>query len=152
MALALSRGADAVWCGTRFLASNEADAHDGYKDRVIKARAGDTAITTVFGPEWPNQPLRALINSAVRTSEGRTEAALREAEGRMIGTTVLGGQTVPVPCYSAILPTRAFDADLEWACLTAGECSATIKKIEPAGAIIATMIKEAEEAMMEIAG
>jgi len=151
MALALSRGADAVWCGTRFLASNEADAHDGYKDRVIKAQPGGTAITTVFGPEWPNQPLRALINNAVRTSEGRTEAALREADGRMIGTTVLGGQTIPVPCYSAILPTRAFNADLEWACLTAGECSATIRKVEPAGVIIAAMVKEAEEAVMGIA-
>jgi len=69
----------------------------------------------------------------------------------MIGTTVLGGQTIPVPCYSAILPTRAFNADLEWACLTAGECSATIRKVEPAGVIIAAMVKEAEEAVMGIA-
>lgn len=151
MALALLRGADAVWCGTRFLASSEADAHDGYKSRVIEAKAGDTAMTTVFGPEWPGQPVRALINDAVRTSQGRTEAALLEADGRIIGTTVLGGQTVPVPCYSAILPTRAFDADLEWACLTAGECAATIKRIEPAGKIVAAMVKEAEEAIAGIA-
>lgn len=145
LASALLRGADAVWCGTRFLASSEADAHEGYKDRVVKAQAGGTAMTKVFGPEWPNQPMRALINQAVRVSEGRTDAALHEAQGRTIGTTVLGGETVPVPCYSAILPTRSFNADLEWACLTAGECSATIKAVEPARAIIAAMTKEAEE-------
>ena len=62
----------------------------------------------------------------------------------MIGTIVLGGETVPVPRYSAILPTRAFNADLEWACLTAGECSANVKTVEPARAIIARMMKEAE--------
>jgi len=150
MASALLRGADAVWCGTRFLASNEADAHDDYKDRVIKAQAGGTAITTVFGPEWPNQPLRALINQAVRISAGRTEAALREAEGQTIGTTMLAGQVITVPCYSVILPTRAFNADLEWACLTAGECSASIKTVEPASAIIATMVQEAEAVITRI--
>lgn len=144
LAAAMLRGADAVWCGTRFLASREADAHDEYKARVTKARAGDTAMTTVFGPEWPGQPLRALVNRAVRISNGRADAALEEARGQTIGTTVLGGQSVPVPRYSAILPTRAFDADLEWACLTAGECSAIIKAVEPAGTIIARMMREAE--------
>jgi NAD(P)H-dependent flavin oxidoreductase YrpB (nitropropane dioxygenase family) len=143
MMAALLRGADAVWCGTRFLASKEADAHDGYKDRVVQAKAGDTAITTVFGPEWPVQPLRALVNEAVRTASGRVSDALKQAEGQAIGTTVLGGQTISVPRYSAILPTRAFDADLEWACLTAGESSANIRSVEPAGAIIGTMMEEA---------
>ena len=149
MASALLQGAEAVWCGTRFLASREADAHDGYKDRVVRAKAGDTAMTTIFGPEWPDQPMRVLINKAVRTPEGRLDAANR---GATIGTTVLGGQTIPVPCYSAILPTRAFDADLEWACLTAGECSATIKSVEPASHIIRTMTRQAEDVIAKMAG
>jgi len=147
LASALLRGADAVWCGTRFLASNEADAHEEYKHRVLKAQAGDTAMTKVFGPEWPGQSLRALINQAVRTSEGRFEAALEEAKGQMIGTTTLGGETIPVPRYSAILPTRAFKADLEWACLTAGECAANVKMVEPAAGIIARMMREAQAAL-----
>ena len=104
MAVALSQGADAVWCGTRFLAACEADAHDGYKARVIDAGKESTALTTVFGPEWPGQPVRALVNAAVRASEGRVEAALEEAAGQMIGTTVLGGETISVPRYSALLP------------------------------------------------
>jgi len=146
MAVALLRGADAVWCGTRFLASHEADAHDGYKKRVIEAATGDTRMTRVFGPEWPDQPMRVLINEAVRVSDGRNAAALEEARGQTIGTVVLGGENIAVPRYSAILPTRSFDADLEWACLTAGECAATIRTIEPAYEIIAAMMKEAQEA------
>ncbi|MEP6827983.1 MAG: nitronate monooxygenase [Aestuariivirga sp.] len=149
MAAALLRGADAVLCGTRFLASKEADAHDGYKQRVLKAAAGDTVITTVFGPEWPGQPVRALTNAAVKISAGREEEALVEAQGQTIGTTVLGGQTISVPRYSAILPTRAFDADLEWACLTAGEAAANIHSIESATDIIENMMMEAEATLAQ---
>jgi NAD(P)H-dependent flavin oxidoreductase YrpB (nitropropane dioxygenase family) len=144
LAAAMLRGADAVWCGTRFLASEEADAHADYKRRVTRAKAGDTAMTRVFGPEWPDQPLRALINQAVRVSDGRPAAALEESRGQIIGTIMLGGQSVPVPRYSAILPTRAFDGDLEWACLTAGECAAIVNAVEPASVIIAKMMKEAQ--------
>jgi len=147
MVTAIDRGADAVWCGTRFLASLEADAHEGYKQKVVQAKAGCTAITTVFGPEWPGQPLRALVNEAVLVSAGRVEEALKEANGRTIGTTVIGGQTVSVPRYSAILPTRNFEADLEWACLTAGESSANIASVEPAAAIISNMMAEAQNAL-----
>ncbi len=146
MAAALSRGAEAVWCGTRFLASHEADAHEGYQARLVQAGHGCTTISTVFGPEWPGQPLRALVNDAVRTSEGRIDAALAEANGLFIGTTMLGGVAVPVPRYSALLPTRAFNGDLEWSCLTAGECAAMIKSIEPASAIIDQMMEEARRA------
>lgn len=150
MAAALLRGADAVWCGTRFLASKEADAHEGYKQLVLKAKSGGTVITTVFGPEWPGQPLRALVNKAVRISAGREDEALAEARGQTIGTTVLGGQSMPVPSYSAILPTRAFDADLEWACLTAGEAAANIQSIESAADIIRNMMVDAEAAIARL--
>lgn len=147
MAAALLRGADAVWCGTRFLAACEADAHDGYKARVVDAEGDCTRLTTVFGPEWPGQPVRALVNEAVRVSEGRVDAALEEAGGQLIGTTILGGETVPVPRYSAILPTRAFNADLEWACLTAGQGAAGIRSIEPARVIIDRMMDEANRTL-----
>ncbi|MBV9509475.1 MAG: hypothetical protein JO303_04250 [Caulobacteraceae bacterium] len=60
---------------------------------------------------------------------------------------MLGGESVPVPRYSALLPTRAFNADLEWACLTAGECAANIETLEPASAIIDAMIAEATNAL-----
>jgi NAD(P)H-dependent flavin oxidoreductase YrpB (nitropropane dioxygenase family) len=144
MVAALAHGAEAVWCGTRFLASREADAHEGYKGRVIAAKSGGTAVTRVFGPEWPDQPVRALVNEAVRCSAGREKAAIADAAGDMIGMTRLAGQAVPVPRYSALLPTRSFDADLEWSCLTAGESAANIQSVEPAGKILRTMMQQAK--------
>lgn len=143
MAAALCLGAEAVWCGTRFLASSEADAHAGYKQAVVDAAAGGTEITSVFGPEWPGQEMRVLVNKAVVTARGREAAALAESQGQSIGSVELGGATLEVPRYSAILPTPQFNADLDWSCLTAGECAADIHSVEPAGDIVRRMTAEA---------
>lgn len=143
MIAALSMGAEAVWCGTRFLASVEADAHAGYKQHVVEAQPGDTVLTTVFGPEWPGHSLRALRNRATRHSAGREMEALSESAGDIIGKVTLGGMELPVPRYSAILPVRSFEADLEWSCLTMGESAARIDAILPAAEIVERMTEEA---------
>jgi NAD(P)H-dependent flavin oxidoreductase YrpB (nitropropane dioxygenase family) len=150
MAAALCLGAQAVWCGTRFLASNEATAHAAYKQAVVDAPAGGTELTTVFGPEWPGQEMRVLVNKAVTTARGREAPALKESEGQIIGSVELGGQTMPVPRYSAILPTPEFRADLDWACLTAGECAADIHSIEPAGDIVRKMSADASRIIEQL--
>ena len=71
VAAALALGADAVWVGTRLLASFEANAHPQYKDRVVAAGVGDTARHLIFGPEFPDasnsrvaQPHRAGMGTA----------------------------------------------------------------------------------------
>ena len=143
MLAALALGAEAVWCGTRFLASEEAAAHPAYKRRVVDAQPGDTEMTTVFGPEWPGQAMRVIANAAVRRSRARVDEALAEAEGDMIGTVAFGDVIVDVPRYSAILPTREFNADLDWACLTAGECAGMIDAVLPAGDIVREMTAKA---------
>jgi NAD(P)H-dependent flavin oxidoreductase YrpB (nitropropane dioxygenase family) len=150
MAAALCLGAQAVWCGTRFLASCEANAHKGYKQAVVDAGAGGTEITRVFGPEWPGQEMRALANKAVVTARGREAAALAESQGEVIGSVELGGSTLPVPRYSAILPTPEFNADLDWSCLTAGECAADIHSIEPAGDIVRRMSDDASRILDQL--
>ena len=48
VAAALALGADAVWVGTRLLASFEANAHPQYKDRVVAAGVEDTARHLIF--------------------------------------------------------------------------------------------------------
>ena len=147
MAAALVLGADAVWCGSRFLASREAEAHDAYKDRVLSADVGDTAILSIYGPEWPGQAMRAIVNDGARTALGREFETIRDAEGQIIGSTVLNGQTIPAPRYSAILPTRDFDGDIEQACLTAGQSAGNIDEILPAGEIVRRMTSEAKAAL-----
>jgi len=150
MAAALVLGADAVWCGSRFLASQEADAHGTYKDRVLSADVGDTAILSIYGPEWPGQAMRAIINDGARVALGREAEAIKDAEGQLIGSTVLNGQTIPLPRYSAILPTRDFNGDIEQACLTAGQSAGNIDTILPAGEIVRRMTSEAKAALARL--
>jgi NAD(P)H-dependent flavin oxidoreductase YrpB (nitropropane dioxygenase family) len=147
MAAALVLGADAVWCGSRFLASEEAEAHEAYKDRVLSADVGDTAILSIYGPEWPDQAMRAIVNDGARAALGREPDAIRDAEGQIIGSTILNGQTIPVPRYSAILPTRDFDGDIEQACLTAGQSAGNIDEILPSREILRRMTSEAKAAL-----
>jgi NAD(P)H-dependent flavin oxidoreductase YrpB (nitropropane dioxygenase family) len=151
MAAALVLGADAVWCGSRFLASQEAEAHDAYKDRVLSADVGDTAILSIYGPEWPGQAMRAILNDGARVALGREPEAIGDAEGQIIGSTVLNGRTIPAPRYSAILPTRDFDGDIEQACLTAGQSAGNINEILPAAEIVRRMTSEAKAALNRFA-
>lgn len=147
MAAALVLGADAVWCGTHFLASREAEAQDACKDRGLSADVGDTAILSIYGPEWPGQAVRAIVNDGARMALGREPEAIRDAEGQIIGSTIFNGQTIPVPRYSAILPTRDFDGDIEQACLTAGQSAGNIGEILSAGEIVRRMTSEAKAAL-----
>jgi NAD(P)H-dependent flavin oxidoreductase YrpB (nitropropane dioxygenase family) len=147
MAAALVLGADAVWCGSRFLASQEAEAHDAYKARVLSADVGDTAILSIYGPEWPGQAMRAIVNDGARMALGREPEATDDASGQIIGSTILNGQKIPTPRYSAILPTRDFDGDIEQACLTAGQSAGNIDEILPAGEIVRRMTNEAKAAL-----
>src|SRR5205085_2695290 len=58
---ALAAGADAVVVGTRFLLSDESDAHPEYKRRLLAAR--ETVLTELFGAGWP-APHRVVPNAA----------------------------------------------------------------------------------------
>jgi NAD(P)H-dependent flavin oxidoreductase YrpB (nitropropane dioxygenase family) len=51
VASGLAMGADAVAMGTRFIASNQSEFHQNYKDLIPPATARDTMLTTGgFGP------------------------------------------------------------------------------------------------------
>merc|ERR1712227_171689 len=56
LAMALSLGADAVWVGTRFVASVEGGAPEGHKKAVVKASAHDTHRCEAF----TGRPLRII--------------------------------------------------------------------------------------------
>lgn len=150
MAAALVLGADAVWCGSRFLAAAESAAHEGYKAAVVEADVGDTAILSVYGPEWPSQPMRAILNTGAQDAVGRETEAITEAAGKIVGSVDLNGQTVPVPRYSALLPTGSFEGDLDQTCLTAGQSVGNIDAVLPAAEIVRAMTNEAAEALRRL--
>jgi nitronate monooxygenase len=61
VARALEAGASAAVAGTRFLLSEESNAHPGYRDRLLAADR--TLLTELFGAGWP-APHRVVPNKA----------------------------------------------------------------------------------------
>lgn len=103
IAAAFMLGADAVQMGTRFLVAKESIVHANYKDRVIRAKDIDSAVTG----RSHGHPVRSLRNQMTREyvkleAEGKsfeeleylTLGALRKAvvEGDVANGTVMAGQ------------------------------------------------------------
>jgi NAD(P)H-dependent flavin oxidoreductase YrpB (nitropropane dioxygenase family) len=150
MAAALVLGADAVWCGSRFLASVEANAHADYQRKVTEADVGDTEVTTLYGPEWPDQPMRVIRTPAYDRARGReAEVTTLVAEhGLQAGTVTLGQERVSMPRFSAILPMRGFEGDIHQCCLTAGQSVGNIGSVLPAARIVREMTDGARAALV----
>jgi enoyl-[acyl-carrier protein] reductase II len=148
VAAALALGADAVWVGTRLLASFEAYAHPEYKNRVVAAGVEDTARHLIFGPEFPDASTRGLRNRLVRQWERRDDPppyqTLPESELPVIGQARFYGQAFPMKRFCGFPPTPEFTGDLEEMSLLAGESVAQTKQLMSAASIIDEMIGGAE--------
>ena len=59
LAAALALGADGIWVGTRFIATPEARAVPGYKDKLLETAEDGTVITRAY----TGKTLRAIRNS-----------------------------------------------------------------------------------------
>ncbi len=103
IAAAFMLGAEAVQIGTRFVVAHESIVHENYKERIIKAKDIDSAVTG----RTHGHPVRCLRNQMTREytkleQEGKTFeeleyltlGTLRKAvqEGDVTGGTVMAGQ------------------------------------------------------------
>ena len=137
-AAAFMLGAQAVCVGTRLVASAESLASDEYKQRLVRALGEDTTVTTIFGPEWPDAPMRVLKNRAVaRSGQGHMSPK------HSIGETVVFGQSYQMPANSAVLPTAQTRGDHEEMCLAAGAGVGAVRSIEPAEQIVQSLMIDA---------
>lgn len=156
VAAALISGADGVWVGTRMVASLEAYAHIAYKQRLLAARDPATAITTAFGPEFPNVPYRVLRTDLVDKVAGREDQIPPpQPDDLPIGQTVLFPFTLRVPytmpAFSATVPTPDTTGDFDAMGFPAGEDSVQkIRSIKPAAAIVADMMAEARQILVGV--
>lgn len=151
---ALGLGADGVLMGTRFVASEESRASREYKERVVRACAEDTVHTTLFDVGWPGAPHRVLRNKAVDEWEaaGRPPSGRRPGEGTIVGRMPFGNAMADVPRYFAGNPMVGFEGDLEYTVLYAGESCSLVNQIEPAGAIVRSVVTEAEAVLRGLRG
>jgi enoyl-[acyl-carrier protein] reductase II len=147
LAAALMLGADGAWVGTRFVATTESEAHDGYKARVVAARGTDTTLTGMFGPEHPDfNPTRALRNRVVREFAGREDEVPTDTSGEpVLGAFELGGQRTEMHRFSYLVPMRGHTTgDLEEMALLAGQGVGLVSSVVPATTVIAEMTEQAQ--------
>ncbi len=142
LAAALVLGAAGAWMGTRFLLSEEAAAHDVYKDHLGRATETDTLYTTLFDGGWPDAPHRALRNSTVRRWEaaGSPLSGRRPGEGETVAVDA-GGR--PVDRYGDTLPLVGMTGELEALALYAGQSVGLADRRLPAARIVRDVADEA---------
>ena len=141
----LSLGADGVMLGSRLVASDEANAHDDYKEALVAADGSDTVLTAMFGREMPFfNPVRVIANGPVRDWIGReAELPLAGPSFPVIGEIASPNGSLPIRMLDSIVPTRDAQGDIASMMLLAGAGIGGIKTVKPVFDIITAIMAQA---------
>jgi nitronate monooxygenase len=149
VARALRLGAQGVSLGTRFVASDEAWVHPGYKQRIVESRAEDTVLNTLYDVNWPDAPHRTLKNKTYDewVAAGMPPSGSRPGEGTSIGRRRLStGKVVEWRRYAIGTAPPDFEGDWEYSPLWAGESCSEVNDVKPAAEIMKDLVRDAESA------
>lgn len=127
-------GADAIQVGTRFVVAKESNAHQNFKDKVLKAKDIDTVVTaSVVG-----HPVRAIKNK-LTTDYSKAEkdflaGKLTEAEIEEMGAGALRNAVV--------------DGDVQYGSVMAGQIAGLVSKEETCQEILEDLYNGAREVIL----
>jgi len=130
VAMALSLGADAVWVGTRFVASEEAGANKLHKSLVVKATVDSTVRTLIY----TGRPLRTYRTDIVNRWEAQQEK-IRELTGK--------GK---IPIYWEMEEKKKTGEEMEknaGMTFLMGQCAGVIEDVKPAAEIMQELVSGA---------
>ena len=138
LAAALSLGADGVWVGTRFIATEEARAVAGFKDRLLAIGEDETMITRAY----TGKTCRVIQNSYARAFED-SGARPEPFPGQVIksmtdGKNHLGDDE----------NTPNIDVDGEF--YPCGQAAGAISELATAQQVVDTMMAEAEATLARL--
>jgi enoyl-[acyl-carrier protein] reductase II len=138
LAAALALGAQGVWMGTRFVASEEAHAGELYRRTILEAGDEDTVRTRSYS----GKPMRVRKNAWVEDWERRPEEiqpfpqqAIRSSQAGVMGG--IGGQI------------EGLDPDSS--CFAMGQSAGGVREVLPAAEIVRRVVAEAEAAIDRMA-
>lgn len=132
IAAAFMLGAKAVQMGTRFIATQEAQVHESYKNQVLRAKDIDTRVTG----RSTGHPVRALRNEMTkRYLELEQEGASFEELEQL----TLGG-----------LRRAVVKGDVRMGSMMAGQCAGLVREILPCSELVPQLMQEAKACMKGI--
>ncbi len=135
LAAALAWGANGVWLGTRFIASEEAGAHRNYKARIANSDSSGTVVTRAHS----GKPCRMVRNSFTE------HWSTREHEIK------------PYPQQALEVGNSAstrgrIEGDVDSGVLPAGQSVGVISSVAPAQDIVHEIVREARACLARAAG
>jgi enoyl-[acyl-carrier protein] reductase II len=138
LAAALALGADGIWVGTRFIATPEAQAVVGYKERILASAEDGTVITRAY----TGKTCRVLRTAYAEDFE-RSGGTPEPFPGQVIrsmndGANHLGGDE----------HTPGVDPDREF--MPAGQAVGAISELVPAGELVRRFVSEAEAVLQRV--
>ncbi len=137
LAAALVLGADGAQMGTRFLATQESDFHQIWKEGVVAAGDRGTLVARGFVG-----PARWIKN---KRSEEHAVNTLQKSPGVFLGTpddyTTIDMKLIQYELESI---KAVYDGDREKAMMAAGEAAQRISDMPKVADMVQTIVKEAE--------
>lgn len=139
LAAALSLGADGIWVGTRFIATPEARAVTGFKDKLLELTDDGTVVTRAY----TGKTCRVIRSEWTRHFEENPDE-LEPFPAQLIkayqeGASHLGGDEA----------TPGVDPDREF--YPAGQGGGAITDLVPAGELVHRFVDEAEAVLSRLA-
>ncbi|MGI9262622.1 MAG: NAD(P)H-dependent flavin oxidoreductase [Woeseiaceae bacterium] len=140
---AIDSGASGAVLGTRFMATQESDAHDEYKNQLVAADADSTVYTICFNQDW-NAAHRVLRNSTFRNWEGEgcPDTGSKPGENDQVADHPVFG---PAVRYNTVPPLVGHEGALEEMAMYAGEGVGAVNDVPTAGQLIERLWAEYED-------
>lgn len=148
IAAALAMGAQGVQCGTAFLATTEAWAHDYHKSRVVEAEGADTVLTDVFVLNWPKGAAVRVIGNSVTAPLG--DRLMGHDPATLPREVIAHDDGQPLLRFSTDSPMRHTTGSLEEMALYSGQGAGLIRDVVSAAERLRRMVEEAEACLKAV--
>jgi enoyl-[acyl-carrier protein] reductase II len=141
----LEMGAVGVQLGTRFACAAESIAHPAFKKAFFRAGARDAVASVQIDPRLPVIPVRALKNKGSELFNAKQREVANALDA---GEVEMGeAQLMIEHFWAGALKRAVIDGDVEHGSLMAGQSVGMVSEEEPVAQIIATLMRESEEAL-----
>lgn len=137
LAAALAFGCQGVWMGTRFIASEEANAALAYKQQILETQCHQTIVSRCYS----GKPMRVIQNEYVEDWESRADEIKPFPQQMMV--SVQNGTM-------GLLAGLDVEVDANKACMPAGQGAGGIHEILPSKEIIARVMSEASDTLARL--
>jgi enoyl-[acyl-carrier protein] reductase II len=137
LAAALALGAQGVWMGTRFVASQEARAGQVYQSSILEKSSDDTHVTRCYS----GKTMRVIDNAYVQDWEKRADE-IQPFPAQIIKSIEAGVLGFSLNDYEELDPNRS--------CMPAGQGIGGIDEVLPAREIIERVVAEARETIRRL--